>query len=115
MLGDLWVVTDIKGDMGGANMHGLMTIGYDPAKKKYVGTWVDNMMNHLWKYEGTVDATGKILTLEAEGPNMAAPDQTTKYRDVYEFTSDDQVTTKSSMLLNGEWVVFVNGKGTRKK
>ena len=47
----------------------LMTLGYDPAKKRFVGTWVGSMMAHLWVYEGSMDAEEKVLTLSAEGPS----------------------------------------------
>lgn len=115
-LGGFWVVSDVKTEMPGFSVSAIQTIGYDPKAKKYVGTWVDSMMNHLWKYEGTVDKTGKILTLEAEGPDMVNQDKTAKYRDVYEFKSKDLI--ESSSLMQGEdgkWVEFMSGKVTRKK
>ena len=61
MIGGLWALNEIKGDMAGTPMTGIQTIGYDAAKKKYIGTWVDSMVNYMWHYEGTVDSTGKIL------------------------------------------------------
>src|SRR5690606_7628505 len=72
MFGEIWVVNEMRGNYQGTPMRGLQTIGYDPAKKKYVGTWIDGMVNHMWHYEGTVDESGKTLTLEAEGPDFSA-------------------------------------------
>lgn len=117
MLGNLWVVSEIEVDLHGSKMKGLQTIGYDPKTKKYVGTWVDSMMNHLWKYEGSVDATGKILTLEAEGPNfMGDGTKMAKFRDVYEFKSKDQIAASSQMLgEDGKWVTFMTGTSVRAK
>ena len=116
MLGGFWVVNELQGDMMGTPMTGIQTIGYDPAKKKYVGTWVDSMMNHMWKYEGTVDESGKILTLEAEGPNFMAPGEVTKFRDAYEFKSADHIIATSSMMsADGKWTTFMTGNVTRKK
>jgi hypothetical protein len=115
-LGGFWVVNELTGDMMGTEMKGLQTLGYDPEKKKYVGTWVDNMMGHMWKYEGTVDASGKKLVLEAEGPDMVNPGKTAKYRDSYEFKSKDHVIATSEMQdEKGKWVVFMKGDVTRKK
>jgi hypothetical protein len=115
-LGKLWVVNEMKGSMGEFEMHGLQTIGYDPQKKKYVGTWVDSMVNHLWHYEGTLDESGKKLTLEAEGPNHMAGGKLTKFRDAYEFVSDDKIVITASMLgADGEWVTFMTGEATRQK
>jgi len=116
MLGDIWVVSEVEGHVAGSTVKGLQTIGYDPEKKKYVGTWVDSMMNHLWRYEGSVDDTGKKLTLNAEGPNPMLPGKMTMYRDAYEFTSANEIIATSSMQTeDGTWVTFMTGKYTRKK
>jgi len=34
---------------------GILTLGYDPQKKKYVATWMDSVSSYLWKYEATMD------------------------------------------------------------
>lgn len=116
MLGGIWAVSDWTMDMQGSAMHAVQTIGYDPAAKAYVGTWVDSMMNHMWKYQGSVDATGKILTLEADGPNFMADGKLTKFRDTYEFKSADHIVATSSMLgEDGKWVTFMTGEIHRKK
>lgn len=114
MLGGLWVINEMTGDFGGAQMQGVQTIGYDPEKKKYVGIWVDSMMNIMWHYEGSLDESGKKLTLEAEGPNMLDPTKTARYRDTYEFKSDDHIVAISSVQgPDGKWVVFMTGDLTR--
>lgn len=116
MLGGLWVVSESKADVMGTQIHSVQTIGYDPKTKKYTGTWVDSMLNHMWKYEGTVDSTGKIITLEAEGPSFTEEGKTGKYRDAYEFKSKDHIVATSSMLgEDGKWVTFMTGNMKRKK
>jgi hypothetical protein len=116
MLGDLWVVCSLEGDVAGTTYQARQTIGYDAERGKYVGTWVDSMTPHLWVYEGTVDETSRILTLEAEGPNMMAAGQTTRFRDVYEFRGDDQILATSSMLgEDGNWITFMTGTASRVK
>src|SRR5688572_24337775 len=62
-IGGFWVVSEGHSDMMGMKFDHVLTLGYDPEKKKYIGTWLDSMNSYLWKYEGTVDSTGKILTL----------------------------------------------------
>lgn len=115
-LGGFWVVTDVKSEMLGTPFTAVQTIGYDAKTKKYVGTWVDSMMNHMWKYEGSVDPTGKILTLEAEGPDMVHEGKTTLYRDIYEFKSKDHVVMTSTVKgEDGKWVTFMTGNSRRKK
>jgi hypothetical protein len=116
MLGGFWVISEIKTDMMGSEMTGLQTIGYDAAKKTYVGSWVDTMTDHQWIYRGSVDATGKILTLEADGPNMLSPGKTAKFRDVYEFKSKDEMAMTSQMQgEDGQWTTFMSGTARRKK
>lgn len=113
-LGGFWVVCDMKADMMGTPMSGVLTIGYDPATQKYVGTWVDSMSSFTWSYTGSVDESGKILTLEADGPNFMANDKTTKFQDVYEFKSPDKMAIASKMLSdNGQWITFMTGTATR--
>src|SRR5687768_8603137 len=41
MLGGFWVVIEGQTDMMGMKIDAVQTIGYDPQKKKYIGTWVD--------------------------------------------------------------------------
>ena len=115
-LGGFWIVSELNGDMMGTQMTAIQTIGYDAEKKKYVGTWVDSVMNHMWKYEGSVDKTGKILTFDAEGPDFVIAGKVRPYRDAYEFKSADHIVATSSMLGDdGKWVTFMTGSITRIK
>ena len=107
-----WIIGEMKGEMpaamGGGKVTAIITLGYDVEKGKYQGTWIDSMHDLLWVYTGTLDATGKILTLEAEGPNMMDPADKTrvKYRDVIEIKSADHRTLTSSAFMDGQWVQF---------
>jgi hypothetical protein len=114
MLGDFWVVSELVGEMPGMTVTCVQTIGYDPGKKKYVGSWVDSVTSHMWKYEGAVDDSGKALTLEAEGPNFMADGKLTMFRDAYTFKSQDHIITTSSMQSeDGTWVEFMTGSFRR--
>lgn len=116
MLGGFWVISEVKNSVMGYDVEAVQMIGYDAEKKQYVGTWVDSMFNYQWRYEGSVDKTGKILTLNAEGPSFTEPGKTAKYRDSYEFKSKDLIATKSEMQgADGEWVTFMTGTAKRKK
>ena len=117
MLGSFWMVSDVKGEMpGGMKMSALYTLGYDPEKKKYIGTWIDSAISHMWTYSGTLDETGKKITLEAEGPNFMEPGKLSKYRDIYEFKSKDHMTLTSEMQgADGKWSPFMKGNIRRKK
>jgi hypothetical protein len=114
-LGGWWVVNEMRAEMHGVTIQALQTIGYDPIKKKYVGTWVDSMLNHMWHYEGTVDETGKKLNLEAEGPNLMAQGKVARFRDSYEFKTPDHIVATSAMQgEDGTWVTFMTGDMRRK-
>ncbi|QEG34987.1 DUF1579 domain-containing protein [Bythopirellula goksoeyrii] len=114
-VGGFWVVNEMQGDIGGVDFNAVQTLGYDPAKKKYVGTWVDSMTDHLWQYEGTVDESGKKLSLVAEGPDMMGTGKMAKYRDSYEFKTRNLVVATAEMMDDkGEWVTFMTGEMKRK-
>jgi uncharacterized protein DUF1579 len=49
-------------------------------------------------YDGALDAEGKTLTLDSEGPDMSVEGKMAKYRDVIEIKSDDHRTLTSHML-----------------
>ncbi len=108
-VGGHWVVSDITGDSPMGPMHGVMTLGFDPEKDKFIGTWIDSMTSHLWVYEGTLDSTGKVLTLSTVGPDMMdpTPGKTANYRDVIEIKNPNtRVLTSSAQDANGEWQTF---------
>ncbi|MGH9628094.1 MAG: DUF1579 domain-containing protein [Bryobacteraceae bacterium] len=117
-LGGLWILAEGQGAMpDGGPATAMLTLGYDPQKKRYVGTWIGSMMTHLWVYDGgTLDASGKVLTLEAEGPDMAAEGKMARYRDVIEFKSDDHRLLTGHMLGDdGKWQKFMTTNYRRKK
>lgn len=112
-VGDFWIVNEMKASLGGTEFSGIQTIGYDAKSKKYVGTWVDSMNSHMWKYEGTVSEDGATLTLNAKGPNMLGPGEA-NYRDIYEFKSKDEMVIKSEMEgPDGKWITFMTGTGKK--
>ncbi len=116
MLGNLWMVSEVKGTLGDTPMTAVMTVGYDPQKKKYVGTWVDSVLPHLWTLEGKVDTSGKILALEAEAPNPAAGGKMTKFRDTIVIKSIDHYLITSSMQGDdGKWNDFMTVNYRRKR
>lgn len=115
-IGGFWIQSNMKADMAGMPINGIMTVGYDPARKKFVGNWVDSCFPFMWVYEGSVDSTGKILTLESEGPNMTEPGKMAKYRDVTEFKSaDHKIMTSYVEKSPGEWMKIMSIESKKKK
>jgi len=89
-LGGFWVIAEGEGDMpGGTKGQTVMTLGFDPDRGRYVGTWVGSMMGTLWVYDGELDAGGRVLTLHSEGPSMTGDGKTARYQDVIEMRSGD--------------------------
>jgi len=116
-LGGLWIVAEGVGAMpDGSPATTLMTLGYDPQKKRFVGSVVGSMMANLWVYDGELDNTEKVLTLNSEGPDFAVPGKTAKYKDVIEFNTDDhRVMTSHTLGDNGQWHGFMRISYRRKK
>ena len=117
-LGGLWVVCEGESEMpGGERGNMIMTLGYDARTKRYVGTWVGSMMTHMWVYNGTTDAAGRVLTLDTEGPDFAAGgDKTARYQDIIEIVSDDHRTlTSRTPGPDGQWVEFMKAHYRRKR
>jgi hypothetical protein len=113
-LGGFWTVAEMKSDLFGTPATGVMTVGYDAKKKKYVGTFVSSMSDLLYHYEGTAD--GNVLTLQTQGPSPTDPDKLVKMKDVIEVKSKDlRVLTSYALGDNGKWVPFVTMTCRRKK
>lgn len=104
-IGDLWVTAEGQGQMpDGSPAETVMTLGWDPGRGRFVGTFIGSMMSHLWIYEGTLDPDGRTLTLAADGPDMENPDRTAAYRDIIEFQDDDHRTLTALVQgPNGDW------------
>jgi len=67
-LGGFWLTSNFEGEFAGQKFQGRGLDGYDPAKKKYIGVWVDSMSTSPVVSEGTFDKDGKVLTMTGEGP-----------------------------------------------
>jgi hypothetical protein len=114
-LGGLWVLAEGRSEMHeGGTATTLMTLGYDPQKQRYVGTFVGSMMTHLWVYNGALDAAGTVLTLDTEGPDMTG--KMSKFKDIIEFKNDDHRLLRSQMLSDdGTWHEFMTANYRRNK
>jgi hypothetical protein len=86
MLGGFWQLTEFKSEMMGQPFEGRGATGYDPVKKKYVGTWVDSMTPGYYTTEGTYDPATKTLTATMEGPDPSG--QVTKTKETTEWKAD---------------------------
>lgn len=81
-----WLVTDFKNHTTGFEGHGIY--GFNPASKRYVGTWVDDMRTNLYVGEGSYDEETSTMTYEwkatmPDGRNMA-------WRETSKLVSEDE-------------------------
>ena len=108
-IGGGWIVGEGEGQMpDGSPTVTILTLGFDPAKNRFVGTWIGTMMSHLWVYSGQLDAAEKVLSLDTEGPafddNGKMTDKMTNYKDVITLKSEDHRTLTGNMLTkDGSW------------
>ena len=85
-----------------------MTLGFDPLKKRFVGSFIGSMMSNLWIYDGELDADKTALILSADGPSFTDPTKVAKYRDTIAFLSDDHRTLTASVQGDdGSWKEFM--------
>lgn len=108
-IGGLWALCEGACEMpDGCTGTTLMTLGYDPAKGRFVGTFIASIMTHLWLYEGSLNPEGTALTLDTEGPGFGAEGSMAKYQDTIAFEEDGSRTLTSRALgEDGQWREFM--------
>jgi hypothetical protein len=116
-LGGLWTVGEGRGEMpDGGPAEVIMTLGFDPQTKRFVGTFIGSMMTHMWIYNGTLDASGKVLTLDTKGPDFSGGPDLVDYQDMIEFIDDNHRTLSSQLRgPDGKWQKFMTADYRRRK
>jgi hypothetical protein len=116
-LGGLWILAEGQGEMpDGSPATMIMTLGFDPQKKRFVGTFIGSMMTHLWLYDGGLDDAEQVLTLNTEGPDMSAEGKMATFKDVIEIKSADHRVLRSHMLGDdGKWHEVMTAHYRRRK
>jgi hypothetical protein len=77
MFGEFWTTSLFEAEMFGAPFKGKATLGYDPAMKKYVSTWIDTMNPNFYSFTGNFDKSGKVLEMSGEGYDCSSGRMTT--------------------------------------
>jgi hypothetical protein len=88
------------GKMKNIDFKGMAVEGYDNVKKKFVGSWIDNMGTGIQYSEGTYDPATKTFTFNMEMEPV--PGMKSQVREVL------KVTDKDHMLL--EWYETQGGQ-----
>src|SRR2546425_1464959 len=94
--GGLWVISEFKNNPGSSAFEGHGITGYEPAKKRYISTWVDSDLTTPMTSEGAYDAAGKTLTMRG---SMMSRGKTKQWRDVEVWKDDD--TRQFTMYRRG--------------
>lgn len=86
-----WTIFNYNGTHDGKTFMGHGMMGYDPSKKKYLLTWIDNMMPYVMWAEGDADSAGKTWTFTADGycPELG---KNATFKLVFEFQDDKHRT-----------------------
>ncbi|HKY02786.1 MAG TPA: DUF1579 domain-containing protein [Burkholderiales bacterium] len=115
-IGEIWIQGESTADIPGVGRATMqLTLGYDTQKKRFVGTWFGSMMNYLWIYDGELDSSGTVLTLNAEGPSMAGEGKMAKYQDIITIVSPNERILGSQQLQpDGTWKRFMTATYKRK-
>jgi hypothetical protein len=101
-----WVICEMRGVSSPGDS--IMTLGFDPRKGRFVGTFVSSMMTHMWLYDGSLDPSRKILTLDSEGPSFEDPEKLAPYQDVIEIkNADERVLSSRTRGSDGKWTSFM--------
>lgn len=114
-LNGIWFVAEGSGNLpGGQPASTVLTLGFDPARGKYIGSWIGTMMNHMWVYEGEVSEDGTTLNLYTTGPDFAEPGKIGEYREQIIFKdADHRIFNSSARQPDGTWKQFMEVQYTR--
>lgn len=89
--GGKWLVSDYVGDSGFSG-HGMWT--WDPAKRRYVGIWADDMTSFVAPGEGTWDPATRTMTFHYEAK---IGDRVVKWRQTTQTVDADTLVFRSFM------------------
>lgn len=113
MLGDYWLISHFKGTIMGMEFQGSSQTGYDPAKKKYVGAWVDSLSPYPMHLEGTWDEATKTMTSHAVGKDPLGNE--TKSKMVVVYNGDGSRTFTMYAIADGHEQKMMEVRYTKAK
>lgn len=104
-IGELWITAEGRVEIpGGEPGINILTLGYDPDKGRFVGSFITSMMTYLWTYDGELDPDGRTLNLDTEGPMMQGGDKPATFRESIEMIDDDHRVWRSRIKMDdGSW------------
>lgn len=88
-LGPFWTVSLFEATFFDQPFQGRATSGFEPHSGRYVGTWIDSMMPHLFYFTGEPGQDGEAIEMRGEGPSPVDGNLTV-YRTVERSLSSDE-------------------------
>jgi hypothetical protein len=115
ILGGRFLREVVKGQMMGQPFEGESLLGYNNMRKVYEGSWIDNMATHIAPSKGSMDPSGKVLTLygEMDEPTMGVYGRMVRMTTVIE-SADKHVFTMYDLHAGEAYKAFETTY-TRKK
>jgi hypothetical protein len=115
LIGGKWLVAEGSGvTPNGQPFTSILTLGPGSSGEGFVGTWIDSMQSHMWVYSGSLDAAGRVLTLETEGPVFGDPTRPARYREIIEVPDPHRKVMRSLILgPDGQWFEFARSEYRR--
>lgn len=117
LLGKMWLLSDFEGEFAGSKFQGHMQLGYDPLKKKYIGTWTDTISPFLSTLEGEYDEATNTLTMMTDGTSVMTG-KPEKAKNVTRYIDDDTKVFEMYMPVEGQdgkWWKMMEIKYKRRK
>ena len=114
-LGELWTIGDYTGEFMGTPFAGNEVWGYDPAKKKYVSTWVDAWSDRIMLFEGDYDEKTSTLAMWTEGKDIATGETIRERHDTKFVDADTWVFTMNHPGPDGKYAPVMTITYRRRK
>lgn len=107
ILNGRWVQADHAGTMMGAPYEGISITGFDKYKKKFVGTWIDNMGTAMYTLSGHLNRGGDVLTMygEMDEPGLGEHAKMVRYETKI-LSKDEHVFTAYDLRVAVDYVAF---------
>lgn len=100
ILGGRYQQSNNTGNFMGMPFEGIMILGYDNAKKKFVSSWVDNMGTGMMNMEGDWDELTKTVNLKGTQTDpMTGKD--IDVRETFQIMDDNNQKMEMYMTQNG--------------
>jgi hypothetical protein len=109
-----WLISDLETRLFGMPYRAHMQIGYDPVRKKYVGTIINSLSPELTLMEGGFGEDGKVLTMHYGAPDPITR-QPGKQRATWEMLEEKKAVMRIYMTApDGKEFVFLEKRYTRR-